>query len=64
MIPVETIPGMGGREDKGEWWKRWIQLWYIQYIVRTFVNATIYPHPAQHKGKTKTKTKQQKQQKK
>jgi hypothetical protein len=21
MIPIETIPGMGGR-DKGKWWKR------------------------------------------
>jgi hypothetical protein len=21
MIPVETIPGNGGRGDKGEWWK-------------------------------------------
>jgi hypothetical protein len=19
MIPVETVPGMGGKEDKGEW---------------------------------------------
>jgi hypothetical protein len=42
MRHVETIPGMGGAEEgvKGEWWKRWIQLWYI---VRTFVNVTIYP---------------------
>jgi hypothetical protein len=21
MIPVETIQGMGGGEDKGEWWR-------------------------------------------
>jgi hypothetical protein len=21
MIPVETIPGMGGRENKGDWWR-------------------------------------------
>jgi hypothetical protein len=21
MMPVETIPGMGGEEDKGEWWR-------------------------------------------
>jgi hypothetical protein len=47
MRPVETIPGMGGGEDKGEGWKEWIQLWYIWYIVRTFVNATVYPYPAQ-----------------
>jgi hypothetical protein len=20
-IPVETIPGMGGRRNKGEWWR-------------------------------------------
>jgi hypothetical protein len=25
MRPVETIAGMGGR-DKGESWKRWIQV--------------------------------------
>jgi hypothetical protein len=29
-----------GREDKGEWWSDWIQLWYV---VRTFVNVTMYP---------------------
>jgi hypothetical protein len=33
---VETIPGMGGG---GEGWKVWIQQWYI---VRTFVNVTMY----------------------
>jgi hypothetical protein len=22
----------------------WIQVWYIWYIVRNFVNATMYPH--------------------
>jgi hypothetical protein len=36
----ETILGMKGGRDKGEWWKGWIQL---SYIVRTFVNATMYP---------------------
>jgi hypothetical protein len=25
---------------KGEWWREWIQLWYI---VRTFVTVTMYP---------------------
>jgi hypothetical protein len=25
MIPVETISGMGDREDKGEWWREWMQ---------------------------------------
>jgi hypothetical protein len=48
MIPVEIIPGMGEGEDKGEWWKGWIQAWYILYIIRTFVNATMYP---QHNNK-------------
>jgi hypothetical protein len=32
--------GMGGGGDKGEWWREWIQLWYI---LRTFVNVTMYP---------------------
>jgi hypothetical protein len=26
---------------------RWIQVWYIWYIVRTFENATMYSHSAQ-----------------
>jgi hypothetical protein len=39
MIPVETIPGIGG--DGGERWRVWIQVWYI---VRTFSNAIMYPH--------------------
>jgi hypothetical protein len=30
----------GRREDKGKLWREWIQLWYI---IRTFVNVTIYP---------------------
>jgi hypothetical protein len=42
MIPVETVPGMGVREIKenggsGE----------FKYNIRTFVNSTMYPHPAQ-----------------
>jgi hypothetical protein len=36
---VETIPGLGRGEDKGEWQRGWIQLWYI---IRTLVNATMY----------------------
>jgi hypothetical protein len=40
--PVETISGIGGEEDKGEWWRGCIQLWYVWYIVRTFVNVTMY----------------------
>jgi hypothetical protein len=30
-------------EDKGELWRGWVQIWYICYIVRTCVNATMYP---------------------
>jgi hypothetical protein len=41
MRSVETMPGMGERKikenDKGSEFK------YILYIVRTFVNATMYP---------------------
>jgi hypothetical protein len=33
--------------SKGEGWRRWIQVWYIWYIVRTFVNAIMYPCPEQ-----------------
>jgi hypothetical protein len=40
MRPVETIPEMGVEEDKGEWWRGWIQLWHI---VRIFANVTMYP---------------------
>jgi hypothetical protein len=43
MIPVETVTGITGEGEKGEWWRGWIQVWYIWYIVRTFVNATMYP---------------------
>jgi hypothetical protein len=46
MIPVETVPGMGGWDDKGEWWRGLIQVWYICYVVKTLVNATMCPHPA------------------
>jgi hypothetical protein len=35
-------------EEDEEQWREWIQVWYISYIVRTFVNATMYPHPAQY----------------
>jgi hypothetical protein len=39
--PVETVPGMGEERNNGEWWRGWIQLWYI---VRTLVNITMYSH--------------------
>jgi hypothetical protein len=44
MIPVENVPGMVGGSNKGEWIRGWIQ---VRYILRTFVNAIMYPHPAQ-----------------
>jgi hypothetical protein len=45
MRSVETVPGMGG----GEGWKSSGEgeFKYIWYIVRTFTNATMYPHQAQ-----------------
>jgi hypothetical protein len=39
MRPAETIPEMEGGENKGEWWRGWIRLWYI---VTTFVNVTMH----------------------
>jgi hypothetical protein len=60
MRPVETIPGLGEGEDKGDWWRgvisTMIYLIYC-YIARTFVNATMLP---QHK-KTKYKKQTRKQ---
>jgi hypothetical protein len=46
IIPAETIPGMGTKGNKGEQGRGLIQVWYIWYAVRTFVNATVYPHTA------------------
>jgi hypothetical protein len=40
MIPVKTIPGMVGREkENGDM--------IYSNIIRTFVNTTMYSHPAQ-----------------
>jgi hypothetical protein len=36
-----------GLGHNGEWWRGWIQVWYIWYILRTSVSATIYSHSAQ-----------------
>jgi hypothetical protein len=53
---MEYCRGIKKRIAKGEWWEGWIQVWYIWYIVRTFINATMYPHPAQQLKKRKRKT--------
>jgi hypothetical protein len=55
MRPVETIPGTGGGGDKGEWWRGWIQL---LYIVRTFVNVTLYPQYNNNRKEKKLKSDQ------
>jgi hypothetical protein len=52
MRPIEIMPG--GVADKGEWMRRWIQVWHIWYIVRTFVNSTMYPKHNNTKGKNNT----------
>jgi hypothetical protein len=41
MIPIETFPG---KENGGGG-----EFTYIWYIVRTFINVTMYAHPAQLK---------------
>jgi hypothetical protein len=37
-----------GRGDEREQQRGWIQIWYIWYIVRTFANTPMCPHPAQY----------------
>jgi hypothetical protein len=34
---------MVGRRDRGKWWRGWIQVLSIWYMVITFVYATMYP---------------------
>jgi hypothetical protein len=36
-----------GEGDAGGWLAGWMHVWHNWYIVRTYVNYTIYPHPAQ-----------------
>jgi hypothetical protein len=43
MRPVKTIPKMGEGRIKENDGSMWIQLCYIWYIIRTFINATMYP---------------------
>jgi hypothetical protein len=47
MIPVETITGIGGGRKKENDGRGDFKYDIFEYIVRTFVNATMYPHPAQ-----------------
>jgi hypothetical protein len=49
----EATPGIGGGKNKGEWWRGWIQLEYIWYILRTFVNGTMYPQHNNFKKRKK-----------
>jgi hypothetical protein len=55
MIPVEAIPGIGGTGagDERELLRRWIHVWYFWYILRTYVDATMFSHPAQQWWKKK-----------
>jgi hypothetical protein len=50
MVPVETIPGMGkrGMRENGVLvCLGWGKFKYDIFVIRTFVNATRYFHPAQ-----------------
>jgi hypothetical protein len=42
MIPVKTVPGLGWGGHKGQFWRGWIQVWCIWYIV----NAKIVSPPS------------------
>jgi hypothetical protein len=43
MISVETVPGMGREEIKENGGRGRIQVWYIWYIAKTFVDASVLP---------------------
>jgi hypothetical protein len=43
MIPVETVPGIGGVGVKDSSGRGEFEYDYIWYIVKTFVNDTMYP---------------------
>jgi hypothetical protein len=43
MRPVETVPGIVGGGNKGEWRKGWIQLWDIWYVIRISVMSQCTP---------------------
>jgi hypothetical protein len=54
---LKLFQELGGEGTKKHGGRGWIQVWYIWYIVRTFINATKYPHQAQHKKKKTTENK-------
>jgi hypothetical protein len=47
MIPVETVPGIRGVGMKESNGGSDFKYDIFEYIVRTFVNATMYPCPTQ-----------------
>jgi hypothetical protein len=48
MIPVQESVGNEIKEKRE---RGWIHVWHNWYIVRTCMNATAYPHPAQQRKK-------------
>jgi hypothetical protein len=44
MIPVETTLTIRGGRDEGKWWRSEFT-YNFGCIVRTCVNAIMYPHP-------------------
>jgi hypothetical protein len=46
MIPVETIPGMEGEGERESSGGGEFKYDIFDNIVRTFVNATMYPQPS------------------
>jgi hypothetical protein len=47
MMPIETAAGIRGGRMKEQWRDEFINITIFGYIVRTFVNVTMYPQPAQ-----------------
>jgi hypothetical protein len=59
MVSVKAIPVMGIREDRGEWWRRWLQVLYIWYIVTAFEMPQCTPPNTTIKKLTMVKKKNQ-----
>jgi hypothetical protein len=45
VLPIETVPWIEGREDKGEQWKGWIQVWENLYIAKKLCKYDSVPPP-------------------